>query len=235
MNPDLQPVAPGLNLLRFPLRLSPPGIEVGRNVTLIDLTGGSILVHSTAAFDETSLATIRGQGRPTHLLEATGFHDTHAADGQAALKDCLYLTPPGFGSLANGEGAHNEITPGALPGIPEFHLQAHLIRGMPKANEVAIYHPGSKTLIVADLLFNIPRSAGLRSRLLLRLISGLPTEPAVSRLYKMMIKDRPAFRESLVPILELDFENLIPGHGDPVIGGAKATLTAALEKAGLCP
>ena len=47
-----------------------------------------------------------------------------------------------------------------------------------------------------------------------------------------MINDRTAFERSVEKLLELDFENLIVAHGEPLLGNAKLAVEQALRDFG---
>ena len=72
------------------------GIDFRRNVTLLRLGDGRVVIHSTAPFTKEDVAAIRGFGEPAWLMDATLLHDTFAKEGRAALIGLPYLAPEGF-------------------------------------------------------------------------------------------------------------------------------------------
>ena len=134
--------------MAFPFALM--GIPIGRNVTLIELPGRGLLIHSTAAFGERDVAAIRDLGEPVALLDATCFHDTFGREGRRAFPELPYFAPHHFPlRKALSTRPLGELTEW---GAGEIELLP--IEGMPKVNEHVVYHPRSKSLIVADLCFN---------------------------------------------------------------------------------
>lgn len=222
----MQSFGDNLRVLKYPLNLM--GMKMGRNVSVIRLNSGKLIIHSTAPFSKADLEALRQWGTPTWLVEATNFHDTLASKGVAALPDLPYLVPPGFPLTDKLKGQPLDPPPA------EWGDDVNVIRigGMPKINEFAFFHPESKSLIVADLLFNIPDSAGAFTHGFLRLISGIKSHPGNSRMFRFMIKDRDAFEESLQHILELDFERIIVAHGEPIEANAKDTLRQIFRELG---
>lgn len=79
------------------------------------------------------------------------------------------------------------------------------IEGMPKVNEHVVYHPRSKTLVVADLCFNFESSMPTTARVFFRAVAGIREYPGMSRFFRWMIRDREAFECSLQGIFERDF------------------------------
>ena len=62
--------------------------------------------------------------------------------------------------------------------------------------------------------------------LILRM-AGTYGRVGTSRLFRMFIKDRPAFRASLDRVLQWDFDRVVVGHGDVVERGGKRALEQA--------
>src|SRR6266567_3713093 len=87
-------IADDVVVMSFPLRAF--GIDFGRNVTLLRLADGRVVIHSTAPFSQKDIAAIRRFGEPAWLLDATLLHDTFAKKRRAALTDLPYLAPSGF-------------------------------------------------------------------------------------------------------------------------------------------
>lgn len=54
----------------------------------------------------------------------------------------------------------------------------------------------------------------------------------MSRLFRMMIKDRAAFTASMQRIVALDFERIVVAHGDPITERAKEIFVAMLAGCG---
>ena len=210
-------------LQQHPLNLL--GCRMGRAVTIIRLTSGKLLIHSTAGFSVQDLDDIRDLGEPGWLLEATNFHDTLASQGRAALADIPYLVPPGFKN-AEALGAR-PISSAADQWAGEIEVIE--LGGMPALREQVLFHRPSKTLIVADLIFNLALSAGAWTRIFLRATAGLKHFPGTSRLFRFCIKDRAAFSESIGRIIHLDFERVIVAHGEPIVTNAKQRFLAAIE------
>ncbi|MGI9242128.1 MAG: hypothetical protein ACR2RV_15120 [Verrucomicrobiales bacterium] len=225
----LEEIAPDFFLQRHPLRMA--GCQMGRIVSVIRLGSGKLVIHSTAKFSESHVKEIEGLGEPGWLVEATYFHDTCARVGREAFPDIPYLVPPGF------EGAGGLATSVLCPAPAEWgeELQVIEIGGMPKVREHAFYHRPSKTLILADLMFNLPPEVGRWTQIFLRATAGIRNYPDMSRLFRLMIKDRGEFISSMQRIIDLDFDKIVVAHGDPIIDDAKSRLLEVLVKHKLAP
>lgn len=164
-------------------------------------------------------------GEVAALVDVTNFHDTFAELGSAMFPQARYFAPNGFPhrqqlkaeAIENGQ----DIWGNELVWIP--------IDGVPRINEWACFHPQSKTLVLADLIFNC-RPTDFRGKLFFAL-AGIRGWPGNCRLFRMLIRNRNQFEQSIRAILALDFERLVVAHGDPVEEDAKEVFTSAVKRA----
>src|SRR5207302_8926096 len=80
-------IADDVMLMSFPWRTL--GIDFRRNVTLLRLADGRVVVHSTAPFTEQDIAAIRRFGEPGWLVEATLMHDGFAKATEVPTESLL--------------------------------------------------------------------------------------------------------------------------------------------------
>lgn len=220
-------LAPGLWIKSY--TLSVLGTQHGRNVTLIKLTSGQVVVHSMAPFSVADVAEIKAAGPTGWLLEAILFHDTYARKGKDAFPEVPFLGPPGFEKVVGFPVQTLSPAPEAWAG----ELEVFSLAGAPGLEEQVILHVPSRTLIVADLIFNFNPDETGWDRFFHRHIAGFRRYPGMSRIFKLFIKDREAFRRSLEPVLAADFDRVIVGHGAVIPSGGKVLLNQALQDAGL--
>src|SRR5436190_22106227 len=126
-------------------------IDFARNVTLLRLRDGRVVIHSSAPFRAEDIAAIRGFGEPAWLVDATLLHDTFAKEGRAALPDLQYLAPDGFAKASGLPTQSLDLPPADWAG----EIDVLKIDGT-KKNEHALFHRRSRTLVVADLCFSLP-------------------------------------------------------------------------------
>lgn len=91
-------------------------------------------------------------------------------------------------------------------------VQVAWIDGVPDLSEMVWFHVPTKTLIVADVIFNVHETRGPLTPWLLRGV-GAYRKPGQSRLLKSFVKDRKAFGRSLERILDWPIERVVPCHG----------------------
>ncbi len=217
-------LAENLWLLPYPLRLL--GADLRRNVTVIRLKSGDLMIHSTGPFTSEDAAAIRALGNPKWMLDVMLRHDTFAKDGLAAFPGIVYLGPTGYEAVVKVP-----VSP-LLPAPWGDELQVVRLEGVPSMEEHAVFHAPSRTLIVADLLFNFGAEASLWTHALLLLAVGARHAPGVSRSFKFTLKDRAAFERSLRAVMAWDFDRIIVGHGSVIERNGKSLLADALRRAG---
>lgn len=212
-------------ILQYPFRVF--GIDFARNVTLVRLNDGGVVIHSTAPFATDDVAAIKQFGRPAWLVDATLMHDTFATQGRAALPDIPYLAPPGFSEVT---GVPTEPL---FPAPNEWTEQLDVIPiDGTRKHEHALFHRRSQTLILCDLIFSFSPDAGPWAGFFVRNVMRLPRLHGLSVFFKMLINDRRAFEKSIATILQLDFVRMVVAHREPIEHNAKSILKQSLRDRG---
>lgn len=209
--------------------LSVLGTQHGRNVTFIRLASGRVIIHSTGPFTTRDVAQIRSLGTVSWLLEAMLLHDTYARAGRDLFSGTPFLAPPGFSEVVKFS-----TTP-LLPAPPEWkgELEVFALEGIPRLKEHICLHVPTRTLIVADLLVNFAPDERGWDRFFHRWVAGFKRYPGMSRIFRICIRDRPAFRKSLEPIMDADFDRIIVGHGAVIERDGRALFARGIADAGL--
>lgn len=220
----MQQVAENLWVMRYGMKIL--GADLGRAVTLVRL-GGQVVVHSTAPFTAEEASAIRELGQPAWMVEASSIHDTFVKEGRAAFPEADYYVPPGFPEAGGG------LPPKSLSQPPAEWaglLEVLALGGLPGVSEHVFLHVPTRTLIVGDLIFNVPVTASWWVKTLLRVASGLKPGPGLSRLFLAQVKDRAAFSESLKKLMTWDFDRIIVGHGDIIESDGKSVLAQLIRE-----
>ncbi len=228
MNTTPQSIAPNVWLLSYPLKAL--GADLKRNVTVIQLASGKLIIHSTGPFTSNDVRAIAALGDPAWLVDSLLRHDTFSKQGHEAFPSAQYLAPTGF---PQGD---TYSTTSLLPPPPEWseEIAVLAVEGAPDFGEVVMLHKPSRTLIVADLIFNFRKEQNLWTKLLLFAATvGGKHDPGMTRPFKKAIKDEAAFSASMRTLLSWDFDRIIVGHGVPVESGGKEKFRATLQGAGI--
>jgi len=209
--------------LEYPLQLL--GAQIGRNVSIFRLSSGCLVIHSTAPFTEVDKIEIEKSGEVIAIVDVTNFHDTFAESGISAFPYVPYFTPSGFPRKEKLKAKTIEegrkIWGDELIFIP--------LEGVPRLNEWSCYHPASKTLVLADLIFNCEPS-DFKEKLFFA-FAGIRGWPGNCRLFRLCIRDRGKLENSIRTVLSFEFERVIVAHGKPIEEDAKAVLRLALKRA----
>lgn len=224
----MQAIAENLWIMEFPLSLL--GGHQGRVVTIIRLSTGELIIHSTGPFTQADVLKINKLGTPGWITDTMLRHDTFAKQGRTAFPNIPYLAPEGF-----AEVAHIDCKP-LLPIPPAWlpEIKVLLIDGMPKVREYVFLHIPSRTLIVADLVFNFHASPGWTS-FFRRSLMGVKLSPDSARLYPLQIHDRKAYDRSVRELFTWDFDRIIVGHHEVVPTDGKKGLKEGLASKGMLP
>jgi hypothetical protein len=216
-------LADDVALISFPWRTL--GIDFKRNVTLLRLANGCVIIHSSAPFTEQDVAAIRRFGQPGWLVEATLMHDTFAKEGHQAFPDLRYIAPEGFAEASGIATTSLYPPPSGWAGeIDVFQLDGV------RSNEHALFHRRSQTLVVADLFFSFPEDTRGWQRFFVHHFMRLPRLFGVSAFFRRLaVRDKEAFKHSVNALLALDFERLLVAHSEPVEKDAKRAVEQTLR------
>ncbi len=220
----LTPLAPELWELNAPLSVF--GMALGHRLTVARLPNGTLWLHSPVAHSPALAAALAQLGPVAHIVAPNAVHDTYLEGWFAAYPKARFHGARGFAKFRPDLKFTDTLgdTPDAAWAAV---FDQHLLRGMPRLNEVAFLHRASRTLILTDLVFNLGPDMPFLSRVLLR-VNDCYCKFGVSRLLRSVIKDRAALRASVDHLLAWDFDAIVVSHGDNIRTGGKALLRDAL-------
>ena len=201
------------------------GMPIGRQLVVVRLPGGGLWIHSPIPWSAELRAELAALGEVRHVVGPNCYHDECLREFQAEYPAALFHAAPGLAAAKRDVHFHAELSdvpPADWAGV----LEQHLVRGMPRLNEVVFYHAASRSLIIADLAFNVGPEGPWWFALLMR-TNGIWGRFGPSRYCRSMMRDRVAVRASLERILQWDFERVIVGHGRNLEGDAKRVFREA--------
>ena len=213
----LERVAPGLHTLRRPLRFV--GVEIGARMTALELEGG-LLLHSPLNVEPTELGSL---GAPRWVLAPNKLH--HMFIGPWIERGAEGWCAPGLPEKRPELTFSGVVTETCSPFGDEVLLVP--LSCFEFTNEVVLLHRPSRTLVVTDLVFNFGPDAPLFTKVAM-FGSGVYPGCNCSVLERVGM-NRPAARRDLAQLLALDFDRLIPAHGEIVETGGKEALRKAFS------
>jgi hypothetical protein len=137
----------------MPIRFG--GIPLWHRMTVIRLTNGGLVVHSPTRLDLASEEEFQKLGPIVALLAPSWWHDLYLRDYLSAYPDARLNGAPTLvrwnQSLSFAEVLDDSAPPLWTDEIDQIHV---LGIGL-FLDEIVFYHRHSRSLIVADLLFNL--------------------------------------------------------------------------------
>jgi hypothetical protein len=225
----LNKIADGLYCLDSSMHMSPMDLPL-RSHIIVDRSG-TVIIVSPVQMDDKVVEAIRALGTRFIILAPNLFHHLFVAKALTQFPDAQCVSTEGM-DKKRGDIQWSKIVRSG--DVISDDISLHRLEGMPKFNEICIFHKPSKTLIVVDLFFNILNPSGVGAFIMLN-IFGTYKRFGPSRLFRLMIRDKKLFSESLATILNLPFDRLSLAHGDIVQRNARQLARDAAQRMGLVP
>jgi hypothetical protein len=204
-------------------------IPLWHRMTVIRLADGGLLVHSPTRLDVAVQEEFQKLGPIVAIVAPSWWHDLYLREYLNAYPDArLYGAP----TLVRW----NRWLPFAeiLGDSPPLQWQGEIdqvhVQGIGLfLDEIVFYHQPSRSLIVADLLFNLSEKDAWITRVMGPLVIGPYPGCRFPRLYRPVVTDRQRLRASVERILDWDFDRIIVGHGAVVETNGKEVFRVALQ------
>jgi Domain of unknown function (DUF4336) len=186
------------------------GLHLGTRMTVVAVRGGGLLLHSPIEPTAALRAEIDALGPVRHVVCPNLFHHLHAAPWMSAYPDAVLHGPRGLAKKCPDLPAMCLLSETPHPDwkddlVPLFIAGCDL-------RETLFVHPGSRTLISADLTENFETSDHLPTRLYLK-AAGIHGKIGFSRMLRFVYRDHAAARESIERLLAHDFDRVSVAHG----------------------
>jgi hypothetical protein len=194
-------------------------------MAVVQLGDGSLLVYSPVRLTPERRAAVDAIGPVAHLYAPNTFHHLWAGEWVAAYPTARLHAPAGLAKK------RPELRIDRVPGQSPEPAFAGSVTEVPltgfRLEETVLFHEPSRTLVCADLVQNIGRPSHWWTALYARL-NGFYDRVALSRmLHWIAISDRAALRRTVEKLVELPFERVVVGHGEPVIADARHAVASA--------
>ena len=219
----LTQLAPGLWECNAPMKFF--GMALGHRMTVAKLSDGSLWVHSPVAYSESLAAELATLGPIAHLVAPNYMHDTYLDGWLPRYPGVRFHAPRSFHKVFPAfriTDRLDEIAPATWSDV----FAQHVVGGIPRLHEVVFWHRPSRSLIIADLAFNLGGEMPLLSKVLLK-INGCYGCFGPDRVIKIITQDRAALRASINHVLAWDFDRIVVSHGANIETGGKDTLRTA--------
>jgi hypothetical protein len=220
-----QKIAPSLEIWTQDLKFM--GTELGTRMSVIDVDGnGSLFVHSPIRLTKEIRSQLDAMGRVAYVVAPNKWHHLFIGDYRAAYPQARLFCAPGLEKKRSDlafDGIINDSQ--TFPWNPA--LEHLIVQGAPMFNEVAFFHPLSRTLILTDTALHICESSSWRTKLFFRMI-GAYGKFGLTRFEKwLFIKNKTEFRNSMEKIGHWEFDRIVLAHGKIVETGGRAAFSTA--------
>ena len=193
-----------------PLALA--GLSVGRRVAVARAADDRLVVFSPLRGTPENIAALRALGEVSTFVVPSRFHDRFFPDYFSAFPEARIL-----GSEAIRSEHPDWPLAVIAPDTPELAgFTWRMIDGMPKVDEQVFLHRASRTLVVADALFNVARPSGMLARIVSAAADIGGGAPRQSRFGRLNVRNRAAFAAAIEEVASWDFDRIVPGHGDVI-------------------
>jgi hypothetical protein len=197
-----------------------PLTRMERRMTVVRLASGELVIYSAIALDEIAMSKLEAAGRPAFLIVPGKFHRLDAGAWKRRFPAIQVIAP-----FAAREAA-NEAAPVDATDIDfrDDDVRFETVGGTAGFEAALIVRRAAgTTLIVNDIIGNLPKDSGL----VLRLFRFAGDEPHVPLPIKMGLKDKAGLRDQLLAWAEEPrLTRVLMSHGEPIEAGAADELRA---------
>ena len=195
------------------------GVRQRFRMTIVRLAGGRLWLYSPVEIDDGLAAQIAALGEVAHIVAPNRYHHLFAGGAKQRYPGATLWGVPGL-----PEKRRDLAFDGVLSGDVHWRdeLDGLVLTSVPKFNEAVFFHRASRTLICADLIFNIRSEQSFATRLIYRMLR-VYGKPAQSWYFRKSI-DRSAARPQLEAVLAWNIERVCMSHGDVLEGNARDVL-----------
>ena len=199
--------------------------DIGARMTVIKLRNGDLWLHSVVKLQDSEHRALAALGPVTHIVAPNLMH-------HLSLADFVRRYP-----LARFYGARNlerkrrhipfsETLSSTPPPSWRGQIEVLELEGIPSVNEVVFFHPESRTLVLADLAFNLQKFKGVLGIVIAKYNRCYKTF-GPTRLLRSMIQDKAKFAASIRQLMLWDFDRVIVSHGEIVEKDGKQLMQRA--------
>ncbi|KAF2112611.1 hypothetical protein BDV96DRAFT_580010 [Lophiotrema nucula] len=214
-------------------------IKVGGRGTAVRLQNGSVAVFSPVALTDEVKAKISSMGEVRYITAMDIEHHIFIGPWHQAYPNAKVIGPEGLPEKRQKQGNENvpfsTVFKAKQPATidPEFDAEFDYEYVYGHINKELVFnHKPTKTLIEADLLFNLPATeqfsktgqdagSGILTKIFCYLQSTKGKAQQRVIWYGTSSGDKPGFTQSVAKINGWDFDRIVPCHGDVIESGAK--------------
>ena len=226
----MTPFGPELWLVDGPAVTGAAGFRFPTRMAVVRLPAeGGLWVWSPVALTEEVRRAVDALGPVRHLVAPNSLHHTFLGEWAARYPDARVHAAPGLTQEVAATAIHSTLADEPDPAWAGA-LDQVIVRGSRLTTEAVFYHRDSATVLVTDLVQQIPKGwyRGWRA-VVARLDLMTASRPSVPRKFRMATRDRSTARADVARILEWPSDRLVMAHGAPIPSGGQKALRQAFE------
>ena len=129
-------------------------IPLGHRMTVLRLPSGGLLAHSPVRLDDDLAAELTSLGELEIVIAPSHFHDSFLLPWFSAYPEARFYCAPGMRTMIRGATFTHKWRP-APRSRGRTWPSTSSSAAWPKVNETVFLHRPSRSLIVADFVFNL--------------------------------------------------------------------------------
>ena len=200
-------------------------LSLNGRMTVVRLPDGALWLHSPVRISDALRAAVDALGTVRHLVAPSNLHHLFVPDWKSAYPEAVVYGVRGL-EKKHADIDFRWIGAGEEP-VSWEGLEPLPIAGIPSVNEVLFFHYPSHTLIVTDFLFYMPDASGFTSAY--AWLNGFKQRVSSPPVFRMLIRDKAAFRQSLAPLRSWSTAQISMCHHAICREDAAAALQGALD------
>lgn len=220
----LEPIAQDVWVASMPNSFM--GLQMGTRMTVVRLRDGSLFVYSPIKLDPDLREALDAIGPVRHIVAPSLYHHLFVGGFAAAYPGAKTYAAPGL-QKKRKDFEFDEVLSDELDPALRDSLSTQRLDGC-AFGEVLFFHEPSRTLISADLVENFITSDHWPTRTYLK-AAGIYGSCGVSRLIKLMFRDKAQSRRAIDRALDWNPERITIAHGEPVLEDGREVLRGAYE------
>lgn len=221
----MQQITDGLWTVPAPLTFS--GLKVNTRMTVCRLSDGGLALIAPVPATAALRAAIDALGPVRVIVAPNLLHHLYVGDWMAAYPDAASYGAPGLAAKRSELSFTDALGP-SFDAAFGAELQRWPIAGMPKLNESLFLHHASRALIATDFCFHMPEATGFTG--LFATLMGIKKATKCEPAFRLLIKDKAAFRASIQPLRGLTIDHLSMCHHHVLSDGAQEALYGVLDQ-----
>jgi hypothetical protein len=186
-------------------------------MTVVRLGNGDLFLHSPIAFDAALAERLQLMGTIRHLVSPNQFHYAHIGEWSRAFPDAVTWASPHARERARTRGINVQFKKDLEETAPEdwrHEIDQTVIPGGIFA-EIVFFHKKSKTLILADTIFNLELDKLKQPWRFFTYLSGMyyPRGQIFFGMRLPLLLQKQKSRAAVEKILSWQPERIVLGHG----------------------